>query len=70
MGASQNILTQTFCQVEITMYVLLIKRLLPTYTSILLQRQSDLCRVLLIAIGDMCACLKSVPIDNALCDAC
>ena len=55
-----HILTQTFCQVEITMHVLLIKPLLATYTSILLQRQSYLCRVLLIAIGDMCACLKII----------
>ena len=29
----QNILTQKFCQIEITVHVLLIKRLLAMYTS-------------------------------------
>ena len=36
----ENILTRKFCQVEITVHVLLIKQLLTTYASLLCYRNS------------------------------
>ena len=58
----ENILRQKFCQVEITAHVLLIKRLLCTYTSLVCYRnswiQSDLCIMLPIVIRGKCVCMR------------
>ena len=40
----ENILTRTFCQIEIAVHILLVKQVLATYISILLQKQLNAVR--------------------------
>ena len=76
-GCPQKILTWKICQVEITVHVLPIKRLLATYTHMPLYfateaaKCSQICAVCYPLQSEVNAnAQKPFPIDNTLCDVC